>query len=111
MEFVNRGKEKGVVVLAISGRMDAVTSPEFDNKIGSLISGGEASFALDFSGLEYISSAGLRSVLAAGKKIKGANGKLLITGLQGTVKEVFEISGFDSLFPVFTDVNDALGSV
>ena len=111
MEFVNNGKEKGVVILAIKGRMDAVTSPEFDTQIGSLISSGETAFVLDFSGLDYISSAGLRSVLAAGKKLKSANGRLLIATLQGTVREVFEISGFDSLFPIFASVDDAVSSV
>ena len=111
MEVINSGKEKGMVVLAIKGRMDAVTAPEFDKQIGSLIESGETYFALDFEGVEYISSAGLRSVLAAGKKLKTANGKLLIASLRGTAKEVFEISGFDSLFPVFENVQAAVASL
>ena len=111
MEFITTGKEKDTITIAIKGKMDAVTAPEFDSGLGALIAQGENSFILDMGALEYISSAGLRSILAAGKKLKGSGGRLMIASLGGTVKEVFEISGFDALFPVFGSVSDALGSL
>ena len=63
---------------------------------------------LDFSGLQYISSAGLSSVLSAGKEIDRHGGRLVICGLAGRLKQVFLFSGLDSLFPLFETREAAL---
>lgn len=62
---------------------------------------------LDFGGLEYISSAGLRSILAATKKVKTVNGSLSLCALSGLVEEVVTISGFDNILTVYEDVAQA----
>lgn len=66
---------------------------------------------MDLSGVEYISSAGLRSLLVLGKRIKAKGGTLLLVGLQGMVKEVFDISGFAALFPVHASHEEALEAI
>ena len=63
---------------------------------------------VNFSELEYISSAGLRSILATAKQLKARNGEIMFTGLKNTVKEVFEISGFYSIFKTFETEEEAL---
>ena len=99
MEIQTR-KQKGAVIVSVKGRMDALTAPEFEKDLFALISQGENIFLLNFIGLEYISSAGLRSILATSKKLKEKQGKMLFTGLQGPVEEVFKISGFHTIFKI-----------
>ncbi len=110
MEIATR-KEKNVVVVFIKGRIDAVTAPEFEKSIANMIDKGENTFLINFNNLDYISSAGLRSILAAGKKLKEKKGEIIFSGLQGSVKEVFTISGFYSIFKIFDTDNDALAKI
>ena len=110
MELTHR-KEGNTVVVAISGRLDAVSSPEFDEEVNSLMGQGENAFILDLEKLDYISSAGLRSILATAKKLKGEKGGLSLASLQEMVREVFEISGFDSIIPIYHDLDSALEDI
>lgn len=95
---LNTRKENNVLIVGLKGRMDAVTAPEFDRQFAAWLSEGEKAFILNFSALEYISSAGLRSILSASKQLKANGGRSLFTGLTGPVKEVFELSGFYAIF-------------
>jgi len=110
MEFmeIQTAKEKNAMVVFVQGKMDAVTAPEFEKAISNLIAQGENFFLFNFSGLEYISSAGLRSILAAAKQLKPKGGNILFSGLKGPVKSVFKISGFGSMFKIFETQEDAL---
>jgi len=101
----------GVTIAALAGRMDAMTTVEFDRWFSQQLTSGETRLVLDMQGLEYISSAGLRSLLAAAKQIKTKNGSLLLCQLGGTVEEVFRISGFLAIFKSFGSVDEALKSL
>jgi anti-anti-sigma factor len=101
--------ENGRLVVRVEGRMDAVSAPEFDRKCEEWIAAGAVMFVLDFGGLEYISSAGLRSLLVLGKKLSSKKGKVVIASLKDVVREVFAISGFGSIFSVVDSVEAALG--
>ncbi len=96
------------LVVAVDGRMDTVSAPEFDSKMEELLGQSEKGFVLDFGKLEYVSSAGLRSILVAAKKAKAAGGDLCCCNLQSMVKKVFDLSGFAAIIPVFDSVEDAL---
>jgi len=104
-------KENDGVVVSITGRMDAITAPEVENRLTELMDTGEKRFVVDLQGLSYISSAGLRSLLATAKKLKTAQGRMVFANLEGHVTEVFRISGFYSLFRVYDSVEHALGSL
>ncbi len=104
-------KKDKAILLNVNGRMDAVTAPEFEKACEHWISLGEKNIILDLSALDYISSAGLRSVLSVGKKLRTLDGKLLLCNLGGMVKEVFEISGFASIFPMLESREAALEEV
>ena len=108
MQFETHKVQEGTV-LTISGRMDAVTAPEIEKGLSALVDGGEKRLIIDLKDLEYISSAGLRSLLVLAKRLKREEGNMVFTNLQGHVMEVFKISGFYSLFTVFNSVDDALG--
>ena len=89
-----------VVRITLKGRMDAVSSPDFDRALDELMSQGQRQFLLDLADLEYISSAGLQSLLAAAKRLEQIEGVITLSNLNGAVLEVFQISGFDTLFPI-----------
>ena len=104
-------KEKNATIVAVTGKMDAVTAPDYEQQLRRLMDEGEKTFVNDFSGLVYISSAGLRSILATAKALKAVEGRLLFSGITGPVKDVFEISGFGSLFQLHDSPDTALKSV
>jgi len=105
------GRRKDYVVVAVEGRMDAVFAPEFEKFVNGLIDEGVLKVIVDFEGLGYISSAGLRSVLITAKKIQSREGEILIASLHDTVKEIFEISGFNTIIPIHASVDAALETV
>lgn len=99
------------MALKVEGRLDAASAPEFERECAKWIAQGETILIVDMSGLEYISSAGLRGVLTVGKTLKGRGGRVLLCGAQGIVKEVFEVSGFASIFPFFEDLDAAVAGL
>ena len=101
-------RTKVAVILAITGRVDGETAPELERVCHQWIAPGDRNMVLDFTGLQYISSAGLSSVLSAGKQIDRQGGRLILCGMPGKVKQIFTFSGFDSLFPVFETREAAL---
>ncbi len=94
-------------VVNVSGRLDATTASDFDSLYDGWLSLGEIHIVIDMSGVEYISSAGLRSMLTSAKKTRAKSGDLTFCNLQGMVAEVFKMSGFDAMFKVFADQQQA----
>ena len=107
MEIETRHENEAVVV-TVTGRVDAVTSPELEDSLSDLVESDAKVIILGLDELEYISSAGLRVILATAKKLKAKQGDVVLAGLQGDVKNVFDISGFTSIFRIFDTVEDAL---
>lgn len=84
--------------VAVAGRLDTTTAPQLEAELkGSL--DGIKDLALDFAGLEYISSAGLR-VLLATQKVMNTQGKMVIRNVNDDIKEVFEITGFCDILTI-----------
>jgi anti-anti-sigma factor len=65
---------------------------------------------LDFGGVDYISSAGLQVILASAKSLKNKRGTLFLANVSGPVKEVFDISGFGSVFTIYNSVDAAVAA-
>src|SRR5579883_1850037 len=105
---ITEQKKGAVVLLTLKGRLDASTAGRLEEKLLALIDGGETKFALNFLHLDYISSAGLRVLLMAAKRLKNVNGKIVLLSLKDQIREVFEIAGFAALFPIFDVEADAL---
>ncbi len=97
-----------VKVLAFQGKLNTQTSPDAQQQLTRLIEEGENRFLVNFEKLDYISSAGLRVLLAAAKQLKGTDGELRICSLNEVVREVFDISGFTTIFKVFGSESEAL---
>jgi len=98
----------GAHVVKPKGRLDSSTGPAFESELMQLIERGIARLLLDFSELQYISSAGLRVVLLAAKRVKTANGRLALCSLNPQITEVFKISGFDALIDIHPNSEAAL---
>lgn len=97
-------------IVAITGSLDSTTAPDAQKAIDSVLAGARK-VALDFSGLDYISSAGLRVLLGAAKQIKAKGGSLRMFGLNQSVREVFDISGFSSILAVSPNEAEALSAM
>ena len=91
-----------------TGRIDSATGPAFEKDILGQIDEGQRRLLLDFAELAYISSAGLRIILLAAKRIKSAGGRLALCSLNPQIAEVFEISGFDRIIDIHPSRNAAL---
>ncbi len=111
MMEINTKKEKNATVVSVKGRLDAVSSPLFEKELSGLMTEGGKDFVIDFSQLDYISSAGLRVILATAKKLKEKEGKLFLCSLQEMVREVFEVSGFSAIIPIYASVESAVDQV
>lgn len=97
-----------ILIIRPRGRLDSSTSPALEQLLTDQLAAGCERLVFDFSDLHYISSAGLRVVLMAGKKLRARNGTLVLSGLQDIVREVFDMSGFLSLFAVADSLDQAL---
>lgn len=102
--------EKGWLVVAVKGRLDSASVERFTTDCSAMIDADTSNVVLELSGLQYVSSAGLSSILGAAKKVQARHGRLAIAGLVGLVKEVFSISGFETVLPTFPDVETAIQS-
>jgi anti-sigma B factor antagonist/stage II sporulation protein AA (anti-sigma F factor antagonist) len=101
-----------VTVLTATGRLDQDTSAGFQARlVGLFESAAGAKVALDFAGLDYISSVGLRALMVAAKKAKANGGAIAVAALTPVVREIFEISRFTFVVPVFADLRAALASM
>lgn len=94
-------------IVAIAGSLDSTTSPEAQKALDAVLAAGRT-VALDFSALDYISSAGLRVLLGAAKQLRASGGTLRLFGLNQSVREVFEISGFSTILAVYPSEAEAL---
>ncbi len=89
--------------LRVEERLDTVTAPEFET-VGVESIEPNSYIAVDFSGLDYISSAGLRTLLVLGKKAQAQKSELVLCGLSGMVDEVLEESGIKEFFTVYETI-------
>ena len=90
--------EGSALTVAVEGRLDTVTSPDLEAALSESLEG-VTDLTLDFSALDYISSAGLRVLLATQKKMN-AQGSMKVCGVNETVGEVFEVTGFADILTI-----------
>jgi len=111
MEGVVDLKEKkigDILILYLHGRLDAISTPEAEKKVFDYINKGQYKLILDFSGVDYISSAGMRMLLSTTKRLKGLSGHLVLCSITTNVMDVFKISGFDHVLELAENEKEAL---
>ena len=97
-------------IVMLNGKLDTNTTPTAETEINTLLDAGANKLLINFEQLSYISSSGLRLLLATAKKLKGSGGDLKVCSLNEMATEVFEVSGVSSILNVFASEQDALGS-
>ena len=105
---INSNEKNGIVSISIKGRLEADSSPEAEKVVREVLRGPTTRLLFNLSGLEYLSSAGLRVVLTAAKEMKRRDGKIVLCSLNEFVKEIFEVSGFQSLIPIADSVESGV---
>jgi len=95
-------------IVHLEGRLDTSNAGEFEKQLLTVIEEGSARIIIDCTGLDYISSSGLRVFLIVLKKIKVLKGVFSLCSLKPGIKEIFDISGFSTIFSVFPDKEAAL---
>ena len=103
-------ESQDIQIIAFEGNLDTNTSPEAESKINELIDAGKQKLLVNFEQLNFISSAGLRVLLATVKKLNASGGDLRICSLNATVQEVFDISGFVTILSVKSTEEEAISS-
>jgi anti-anti-sigma factor len=100
-----------VLVVTLKGRLDAATSKAVEDRLLSLIEGGDVRLVIDLEQLDYISSVGLRVLMLTAKRLRTANGAIVVCALQPTVQQVFEIAGFITIFRIFPNREAAVAAI
>lgn len=96
---ITKSTENGKVILELEGRLDTSTAPSMEQEIKDSVTGEVKELILDFKGLQYISSAGLRGLLAAQKKMN-RQGSMVVKNANDMVTEVFQVTGFIDILTV-----------
>ena len=94
-------------VFTLSGRLDSEATPEFERQCLKGINDQTRTLILDLSGLEYLSSAGLRTILSAGKTLQAKEGKLILCVPKGQTRQIVEAVGFHKMFTICANMEEA----
>ena len=96
------------LVIAVTGRLDGETAPEFETRMLDLIAQGHRRIIIDLIGLRYISSAGLRVLLVAAKRLRPEAGQLRLVAPGGLVSKVLGAAGFEEILETYATLDEAL---
>jgi len=100
-----------VVVVTARGRLDGSTSEAFGARLVKLASTSEPRLIVDFAGIDFVSSAGLRVVFSVLKRVKAANGRLAFCAVQPPVREVLDITGFTGMLDLHAERAQAMAAL
>ncbi|MBF0458008.1 MAG: STAS domain-containing protein [Nitrospirae bacterium] len=110
MSISIRQQSSEIAVVIINGRVDTAIAPEVEKEINGVIAGGKNKIVVDLSGMEYISSGGLRVFLGSAKALKAKGGDLCLCGLTANVLKIFKLAGFTKVFNICETETQALQS-
>jgi anti-sigma B factor antagonist len=103
--------QDAAAILSVTGRVDAMTAGELESAINSRIEMGDRKIVLDFTGLAYISSGGLRVLLATAKKLHNEGDKFALCGLSFEVQKIMSLAGFTAIFSIYATAPDAMAAI
>ena len=95
---INKDLKGTELIISLEGRLDTITAPELENELNASLNGVQA-LSFDFDKLEYISSAGLRVLLAA-QKCMNKQGTMVVRNVNETISEIFEVTGFNDILTI-----------
>lgn len=104
---IQQAHQPNYSVFALKGRLDAVTAPELDKALIECETNKQNSIILDMAGVDYVSSAGLRSLLAGTKRQAPKKKKLVVCNLTSGVMEIIRMAGFNQIFTIASSLDQA----
>ncbi|OPY47005.1 MAG: STAS domain protein [Methanosaeta sp. PtaU1.Bin028] len=97
-----------VYIVSIEGRMDTANSKDVESRLDQVIGDKREKMLIDLAGVDYISSVGLRVLLASLKRHRERRGKMALISLQPFVQDVFRITGLEKIFPIYSSEAEAM---
>ncbi|MBN2733524.1 MAG: STAS domain-containing protein [Methanomicrobiaceae archaeon] len=101
-------KQDNITILAMNGRLDSITSADLENEINREIESGNRRVLLNFSSVSYISSGGMRVLLATAKKLRTEGDRFGLCCLTADVHKVLKLAGFTSIFSIYSSEGEAV---
>lgn len=109
MAAFQTSSDGSINILSVSGRLDPSGGKDLKDTMSALTDGeNPGDLLVDLEGLDYMASAGFRELFLAGRKVARGGGRLVVSGLRGEVKRVFELARFDTAYPIFETRDQAL---
>lgn len=105
---IQQKQDGGIVFITIKGRLDADSAMDAEKTVTDALGEDMNKLLFDLGALDYLSSAGLRVLLSAAKEVRRRDGKIVLCDLTEFVKEIFEVSGFESLIPIEDSVESGM---
>ena len=96
-----------ILIISVNGELDTNTAGTLETRLAEEYESGARTVILELSEMDYVSSVGLRVLLAHLKKLKASQGRLVLSGLNAEVQEIFDMAGFSSLFEISPDLEAA----
>jgi anti-anti-sigma factor len=108
---IQEEEKENIVILRAAGRLDATSSPVLEKKVNEIAQTNRKKILIDFAKIEYLSSAGLRLMLSATKKMKAQGGCLAFSGMNDEVMEIVKMAGFERILNIYSSEKDALNAL
>lgn len=105
---IKYSKNNGVSIVSVNGKMDTYAAEDFESGMLKILELGDSRIIIDFSNVDFISSAGLRVLIMVAKKLKAVNGVLYLASFKSYLKEMLDTVGFTSIFNIFPSVDEAI---
>ena len=105
---ITTNMQNGIAIVAVNGRVDTSTAPDLERELNKVIDAGTRKVLLSFGNVPYISSGGLRVLLATAKKLNTPSDKFGIANLTPEVNKIMKLAGFTTIFKIFPDEGTAI---
>ena len=96
------------LLFRLDGRLDATSSPHLENKLNEQVEAGQKNILLDFGQVDYLSSAGMRLLLSATRRLAKDGGKLALCSIGDDVMEIIKVAGFERILHIYSTEQEAL---
>lgn len=108
---IEEKREGQAVILSIEGRLDHEGSKIFDERVTQLIEAGERNLVVDFQGVDFLASMGLRALIKPYQTLAQKGGKIAVANLSDSVRTVFRLAGIEKAVPIYDSVPAAVAAV
>jgi anti-sigma B factor antagonist len=107
MDIFQSTSDNGILTLTMSGRLDADTTTQFGELLNGCIDRGDRRIVLDLSGVDYVSSVGLRALILGAKRLGPLGGRIVLCAPQDRIRHLLDIAGFGSIFTITATRDEA----